>query len=595
VTFTATKRTNGSAVPADAVTDSERETVVWLTVERGLYLAVLAIAAWLRFLELGARPLGPEEASQAWAAWRLSQGQVAVGSGLSALLLSLQYLTFLAAGAGDGLARLWPALVGTAMALLPYGLRGRLGRGGALAAALALAVSPTLVYFSRHSSGHIFVAASALALTVAALRWLDGDRRGLTFAGAAAAVMLVSSRSAWLMVLLLAGVGIWLVRRRSLPVAGIRDAVLAFGLVLGLGATAMLLHWRGLGLAADLLPDWLSSFLPRAGGYPAYWPALRLLLDEPLILIAGVGGIVIAALRRDRLGVCLAVWAAIALVATTVAGGRHPGDLLLVVVPLALLAGQAVARLLAFVTEGHLPGARHGVNNPSWYGLEALWLLGVVLVLLVTSAIWLATITRAQPAESVWIALSPLGLLVLIVVLYGFWGGWDVSARALGAAALLVLALFSLSLAWGLSLDEQAARQGAVQRGQGTYGMRRLPATLEILSAERVGDPHEMAVDIVTLGQQDQLTPMLGWALRDFAALRWTEERLPKEARAVVVAPEALELPLGDTYAGQDFPLVATWSPEDLRGRPLWRWLLYREGTAAPPSENVILWVRTGG
>ncbi|MDH7487636.1 MAG: glycosyltransferase family 39 protein [Anaerolineae bacterium] len=595
--------------------DYEPKAESWLTLERAVYGVLLLAAAWLRFLHLGVRPLGPEEAAQAWAAWRLTQGLEVIGSGHSPLLLSLQYLTFLITGAGDALARFWPALVGTGMVLLPYALRQRLGRVGALAASFVLAFSPTMVFFSRHSSGHIFVAAGALALFVALLNWLDGRERWLVFAAAAAGAMLASGPEAWLMILVFIGL-VWALKASQsafpIPQSAIRNALLAFGLTFGLGSTALLLHWRGLGLAADLLPAWLSSFLPRAGGYPWYWPALRLLLDEPLALFAGLAGIAWGLRRGDHphpslslsgegLGRGLAVWAGVALLATTLAGGRQPGDLLLVVVPLALLAGQALpplaetSKLKAQSSKPQRAGQRtEGDFEFEVWGwkFEVGLLLLVMLVLLVTLAIWLATYSRTYMGQVLWVALAPAGLLLVIIVLYGFWSGWAVTARAAGVAALLVLVLFSLSLAWGLSLDFNPARRGAVLRDMGAYGMRSLPATLEILSSQRANDPHELAVDVVTAGEDDRLTPLLGWALRDFVRLRWVEKGVTADAAAVVVAPERLELPLGEGYAGQDFPLIARWTPQGLSGKPLWRWLLYREATAAPPMESVVLWVR---
>ena len=575
-------------------TSKELRASGWLTVERAVYLGLALVAAWLRLLHLGMRPLGPEETAQAWAAWRLTQGQAVIGSGHSPLLLSLQYVTFLITGAGDALARFWPALVGSGMVLLPYGLRHRLGRIGALAASFVLALSPTMVFFSRHSSGYILVAAGALALLVALVRWLDGGARWLVVVGVAAGATLISGPGAWLILWVFFGLGLWLGRGPRSGRLDTQDALLAFGLTVGLGSTTALLHWRGLGLAADLLPAWLGSFVSQAGGYPWYWPAVRLLLDEPLALFAGLAGIVWGLRRGDKLTTGLAVWAGAALLVTTVAGGRYPGDLLLVVLPLTLLAGQAIAAFLNWLAGGFTLDREDDVVRRQ-RRLEIGLLLGVILVLLVTLAIWLAAYGRAYTGEYLWVALAPVGLLLVIVVLSSFWGGWAVTGRAVGAAALLVLVMFSVSLAWGLSLDFGPARRGAVVKDVGAYGLRSLPSTLEILSSQRADDPHELEVDVVTEGEQDRLTALLGWALRDFVQLRWVEDGVPVDSAPAVVATESLELPLGESYAGQDFPLIAKWTPRGLSGKPLWRWLLYREATAAPPMESVVLWVKTRG
>ena len=426
----------------------------WLTAERAAYLGIAFVAAWLRFLHLGTRPLDPQEAGQAWAAWRLTLGMAVTGGGQSPLLLSLQYLTFLITGAADALARFWPALVGTGMVILPYGLRNRLGRGGALAAASVLALSPSLVFFSRYGSGDILVAAASLALLVGFVKWADGRPRWLTVVAAAAGAMLISGPSAWTMVPVFIVLGLWLARGKKVSGEQIRQALLPFGLVVVLGSTALLLHWRGIGLTADLLAAWLGRFRPGSGGYPWFWPAWRLLIDEPLVLALGGAGIVWGLRRGDKLATGLAAWSGWALLVPTVAGGRQPGDLLLVVLPLALLAGRAIAGLVTDLHRRYLSGplleGTEGWHRPR---LEFGLLLLVLLVLLVTLAIWLASYSRTYTSDYLWVALSPIGLAVLAVVLYGLWGGWSGALRGAGTVLLFVLVLYSGSLAWGLNLD----------------------------------------------------------------------------------------------------------------------------------------------
>ena len=576
------------------IADGVQHSAGWLTVEGAAYLGLALAAAWLRFLHLGTRPLDPQEANQAWAAWRLTQGLAITGTGQSPLLLSLQYLTFLVTGATDVLARFWPALAGTGMVLLPYGLRHRLGRGGALAAATVLALSPSLVFFSRYGGAEILVAAASLALLVAFVNWLDGRPQWLTAAVAAAGAMLISGPSGWTVVPVFVGLALWLARGKKVSGEQIRQALLPFGLVMVLGSTALLLHWRGFGLTADLLSAWLGRFRPGSGSYPWFWPAYRLLIDEPLLLALGGAGIVWGLRRGDKLAAGLAAWSGWAVLVPTMAGGRQPGDLLLVVVPLALLAARPIAGLVTDLHRRYMSGPlleeTDGWHRPR---LEFGLLLLVLLVLVVTSAIWLATYSRSYTSDYMWVALSPIGLAVLAVVLYGFWGGWPGALQGAGTVALFVLVLYSASLAWGLNLDFSADRRGAILTESGTHGMRSLPATLEVLSSLQADDPHEIPIDMVTVNEGDRLAPVLGWALRDFGQVRWVSDGILGAAATVVVATESQEVPVGDTYAGQDFPMIVEWNPLSLRGKALWRWLLYREAPAAPPAENVVLWVST--
>jgi len=188
----------------------------------------------------------------------------------------------------------------------------------------------------------------------------------------------------------------------------------------------------------------------------------------------------------------------------------------------------------------------------------------------------------------------PIGLAALAVVLYGVWGEWSDALRGAGTVLLFVLVLYSAGLAWGLNLDFSADRRGAILTEGGAYGMRTLPGTLEVLSSLQADDPHEIPVDMVTESEGDRLAPVLGWALRDFGQVRWVSDGILGTAAGVVIATESLDVAVGETYAGQDFPIVVQWTPLSLRGKALYRWLLYREAPAAPPAENVVLWVSTG-
>ena len=110
------------------------------------------------------------EAAQAMQAWRLVTGKTPTGS-YSPLLVSLQALLFSLFGASDMAARLFPALAGSALVMLPFLIRSSVGRLGALAASLALAISPSLVYSARYGDGAALLTVSVLGLVVLTLAY----------------------------------------------------------------------------------------------------------------------------------------------------------------------------------------------------------------------------------------------------------------------------------------------------------------------------------------------------------------------------------------------------------------------------------------
>ena len=157
---------------------AKNDTQSALTVERAAWIVVGLLAAGLRFFQLGLRPLSEGEAVQALAAYRFTQGaaQMAPAGTIPALFTGNVVGFYPDGRQRHGRPRWLPALAGLILVLLPYGLRHRLGRGGALAASLLLAISPSAVYFSRTLDSAIVVAACGLALVVGLINYLDTRR-----------------------------------------------------------------------------------------------------------------------------------------------------------------------------------------------------------------------------------------------------------------------------------------------------------------------------------------------------------------------------------------------------------------------------------
>ena len=174
------EQTTGTELAPAAVFEKDGARSTGLTVEHGLYLVILLVAFGLRFINLGVAPLLPLEAAQAWPAWLAATGTQVAGSpaATSALFYGLQSLLFFVTGANEVLARLLPALVGTALVLLPWWWRDWLGRGGALAVALLLALDPWLVALGRTADAVGLTIFLGLLVLTALWRWQRGGLGG---------------------------------------------------------------------------------------------------------------------------------------------------------------------------------------------------------------------------------------------------------------------------------------------------------------------------------------------------------------------------------------------------------------------------------
>src|SRR5438067_1305439 len=123
-------------------------TLPGVTLEGGVYAAIVLVALLLRFWRLGALPLTPAETRTALASLDITRGGLLPGEA-GALLGFGDALAFMLAGVTDATARFVPAIVGGLAPLTLLLGRPLIGRGASVIAALLLALSPLLLDGAR--------------------------------------------------------------------------------------------------------------------------------------------------------------------------------------------------------------------------------------------------------------------------------------------------------------------------------------------------------------------------------------------------------------------------------------------------------------
>jgi uncharacterized protein (TIGR03663 family) len=564
----------------------------WLTVEVALYILIGMIAAGLRFYALGAQPLRESEAAQALAAWRFLGFDV----GYSPLLFLGNVFCFAVLGASEAMSRLVPALSGTLLAILPYFLRRRLGRSGALAASILLALSPSTLFFSRHLGGPIIVTACVLAVLVGFFGYLDSKQPKYAYLTAGALALSLSADPMVYTFVLIFGtfllllglvdrlanvdmgwsavLAAWRTAREGKDL--LKDSALVLAVVLVLVCTAFLLNFAGLPAALDFLPTWLAQLGPQPETQPWYYYFQLLVLYEPLILVLGLIGLVYHYLRqRDILTTFLLYWTVAAAVVYALAGQKAPGNVLLLVLPLALLASLLIGRFWDQL-----------VRAATW-GAEGLF-VALSLPVVVYLAIQLAGYASSGQAVYLYLALVAFVVLPILVALCWIWVGQGPALRCGGIVLFLVLAMLTVGLSVGLNYHRAADPREPMVAEATSPGVADLVTTLERISSHQEGDPHTIAVTV-----EEATGPVLAWHLRAFRNTRFVEHLSPSVETPVVITPAEEEEPtLGGSYVGQRFALQATWNPQGLTWTERVRWLLYREAPTPVKSRDVVLWVK---
>ena len=184
------------------------------------FFAVMVVALGLRLFELSGRTMHYDEAIHLHFSFKLANS---AGGALgwpwifgtdyfhSAWMhgpfqIEMAAAIFTILGDSDFTSRLGYALFGTALVGLPWFLRDHIGRRGALFAAVLLALSPALLYFSRFGRNDIIMMFWAVALFTLMWRYLhfqyeSGQRRiYLYLASAVLAFMFATKETAYLLV-----------------------------------------------------------------------------------------------------------------------------------------------------------------------------------------------------------------------------------------------------------------------------------------------------------------------------------------------------------------------------------------------------------
>ncbi|HLF74457.1 MAG TPA: hypothetical protein VI524_08935 [Anaerolineales bacterium] len=568
--------------------------------EGWLYGLAFLIALGLRLIQLGASPLTDTEATLALQALQLAQGQAPLLGSQPGYILFTSIL-FAVINTTNFMARLIPAIVGSALVFAPYFFREKIKPRPALILAFLFAIDPGLVALSRQASGTI------LAVTFLLLAWGMWRNRRAIPAGIFAGLALLSGPSLWAGLLVLGltwlflqgmtkpapgettdqppitnyrEVSLW----GQLPLLDYRPALTSLLFTLLFGGTLFFLSPNGLSAWLSALPEYLQGWIA-----PSSMTSGRVLWAffayEPLGIFLAILSLIRGYRTKSRRILRLGLWLAVALLLAVFY--RQTAELVWVILPLLTLAALELSRALHIFAEervelGVVVLALMILLVYMWFDLSKIALDPVSN---------LAATTLPFFGRSIQLAGAPymvlLGAFLIIILCVAFVAfGWSARTAWLGTtwAFVIFLGIYSLAAAWGAS----GLR---AQNGLELWTPDPPPAQSHLLLAS-VDDVSEFSLgndkaQPVTVMGID--SPALEWALRD-RTVEFVAALDPQVAPPIVITPLMSDPGLPAAYRGQDF----TW-----RQRPLWeqiqspdwiRWLVFRQ--LPRENETIILWVR---
>jgi hypothetical protein len=564
-----------------------------ISLEIALYALVLLLSLSVRLLNLGAMPLSDFEASNALHALEAVDKYEMPEVERSIIDLnsfpsynSLTGLTAFLFDSTNFLARIWPALVGASLVLVPFFFRSLLGRKAALILAFVLALDPGLVAISRLGGGQMLAIGFGLwSLTFAYLRkpiW-SGVFAGLALlSGPTALHGLLGLAATWLLIRLLGNAGVISFNQVDNGIgAPSRRAILTWSVIAGvtivLAGSIFVIYPQGVSDWVAIFPSYLAGWLNLTGV-----PALRLIailaVFQPLALVFGVIASIRGWIKRKPIEQMLSLWLIISFMLIMVYPSRQVGDLVWVLIPLWSLAGLELAR--SFVWD-----SRFGIVS---LGQAALIFLIMILFWLNLSAadVIIADLQSTAVRLGVLGGVVALAAVVTVLVTYGW--SWQIARRGLVWGFCLGMGVFGFANMWNATQLNLSGNVGVWHPYPLTADEDLLVQTVQDLSNWNTGRADNIDVTVVSDA------PSLRWALRDISQVNYLSEgELPNLGgeSSIVLTLRIQEAPsLADSYRGQDF---AWWSYPDWGGAlpgDFYKWLLYR--SAPVRQEHLILWAR---
>ncbi len=574
--------------------------------EGWLYGLAFLIALGFRFIQLGGAPLTDSEARLALQAFQLAQGESPLLAPQSAYILFTSVF-FAIIESTNFMARVVPALAGSALVFAPYFFREKLKPRPALILAFLFAIDPGLVALSRLSGG------TMLAVTSLLFAWGMWINRRISAAGIFLGLALLSGPSVWSGLLILGLTWLFLkgmnpkpttdqspvsdspisdlqpieYRQSEFPNSPVSNSpftnpqflLIPLLATLLLAGTLFLTAPSGLSAALASLPAYLTGWVTPATTTPG-----RTLLTFAAYEGLGISLAVLSLIRGFRTNskriLRLSLWLGVALLLAVFY--RQTDELAWAIIPLLTLAALELSRAFDMVREEYVE-------------------VGVVVtaIMILSAYIWFNVSNIALNPNQVpatvpvfgivqnprfFVLYGSLVILLMSIGLVAF--GWSARTARLGAtwSAVIFFGIYSLAAAWGASGLRSPGGVELWLSNPRPLHADLLRASVDDISEFSTGHIHSQPITIFGVA-----SPALEWLLRN-NPVEVVSTLDPQVAPPLVVTGLMNDLALPSAYRGQDFIWRQTPQWETAQSADWLKWFVFRQ--LPVESESIILWSR---
>ena len=551
-----------------------------------LFAAVLILfAGCIRFIGLTILPLSNNEAYSALQALQIFSVR-APNEITIPIYTVLTGVNFSIWGASDFLARLWPALIGSLVVLLPFGFRKFLGNRTAIIFAFCLAVDPVFIAASKQVNGTI-MACFFIFFTIMAL-----INKKHVLGGVLAVFTILSGASVWLGVLSLAVAYLLNKLLSSRPNDNDQKnnvqliPIVEFGkkdwLNVGKGAViGIVLIGTIIFTKPELLSGLVSGFVEFVKGWGRVSNVT--ILSLLFIIVAYefipfvLGGLAIARGIKENhpVELALARWMLVSTLLVVFYPAHQLFDLIWLAIPLLILASRQIERIAYLLKKLQGPDFAYGA---------------LVAVLLVFSLLSAGSFIN-QISGSVEYIRGLVGMvagivLIAVTALLVAWG-WQAGTSKKG----LLLGFLFVGILVGFSTSMRSAGLSRYPAAE-LWNSSSIPvdadivtSTINDMSLWKTGLPESLS--ILRAGD---LSASMAWYFRNYKNFSTTLE-VPGGNLSDIVINDGAALSSQAAYRGQDFVWERTMQKKDVKVVDWIKWLLFRK--ANYNDRTIVLWFRT--
>ena len=548
------------------------------------------IGIMLRFYRLGDMPLSDIEVHDALLAWLMVTDQHLWDAGWlanSSLVHFSQIILFWITGTANSVsARIISAICGSALIFVPLLFTRHLGKGGVGLTMAMLAVSPSLVIVSRTADGM----ALALICLVIALVGLERTKNNSGIDGVkiilVGVVLGIMCGRNFIVPFLL--IGFILMRqlnivRRVLETlrASSSGSALAYSVVVLIVLTTFFRYRYGLMAVSESWVQWISGWSPYVRTRSALLIPDISLSNQPLLLLLSVvgGGIYI---QRKCVERTLLVLVVCGLLYGLIYPGIQSTDVVWVITPLFVFCAFVALWALQDVWSS---------RELTVVAIQGL-ILGSLIVFgyILFGGVDLPTNIAAYSDRNYILvqAFILLGMLILVVALFGVGWSWKISKASMTIVVLIFSVFWSMHRSWNMVRFPNNSYASAWYKAWPTGTGNIMVKTLGNLSLEFTGHPREVDIKVIS-----PYNRQIAWRLREFSNLEWDDNTGFVDYPSVIITPgTGLSIGVGPGYIGQEFRLYDNFDNDN----PLFVTHNYNSKSryVIPDVDRLVVWVRQG-